>query len=680
VKSVDIKDNIMGTIKGIGPKKAEILTSLGIYMIEDLLLYYPFRYEEFLVKNLFDLVDQEKVALKGKVIAQPVVQYYGYNRSKLSFQISLANLAVKVTFFNQPYLSKKVFAGRELVIYGKWDDKRKTLVGRKVLDVSASDEEFIPVYHVNKNLRQTELVKYIKAAFTAGFGELLEENLPMYLRQKYRLLARKQAVYNMHFPKQRKDYHQALRRLKFEEFFYFQIQMQSLRKQKKESAQAVSVLYDKAKVEEFIKSLPFTLTTAQNRVGYEILQDMRNSNAMLRLLQGDVGSGKTIIAALAIVAVVSANQQAALMVPTEILAKQHFESLTSLFATCNLQMALLTGSMTVKEKNATISNLVAGKIDVVVGTQALIQEDVQFSNLGLVIMDEQHRFGVNQRKILRAKGKDPNVLLMTATPIPRTLALTIYGEMDVSIIDEKPEGRIPVQTIWVRYKQFTAVLNWLEKILDQKQQIYFISPLIEESEAMDLKNAKELAEELTKYFANRAKIALLHGKIKNDEKEAIMSAFQQRKVDILVSTTVIEVGINVPNATVMVIMDADRFGLSQLHQLRGRVGRGNQRSYAFLIADPKTKQGVRRMQIMTKTDDGFVLSEKDLELRGAGEIFGVKQSGIPEFAVGDMLSDFNILEVAQKEAADVWQIPNWWEKEKFWELAKNIEISDNYKI
>ncbi|MDR1013165.1 MAG: ATP-dependent DNA helicase RecG [Lactobacillales bacterium] len=680
MKSLNIKDNIVGTVKGVGPKKAKILASLGIHTIEDLLLYYPFRYEKFLLKNVFDLIDQDKVALKGVVVTQAVVQYYAHNRSRLSFQIVVMNLVVKVVFFNQPYLSKRIFTGRELVIYGKWDEKRKILVGIKILDAVTKNEDFLPVYHVNKKIRQTELVKYIKAAFTLGYGELLKENLPFYLRQKYRLIKRSVAIYSMHFPKNKEDYRQALRRLKFEEFFSFQIQIQSLRQKKKEIVEDATIFYDETKIKKFVNSLPFTLTKAQNRVSCEILQDMKNSNSMLRLLQGDVGSGKTAVAAIAIVAAISACKQSALMVPTEVLAKQHFESLLSFFASLDVYVALLTGSIAEKDKRATIDDLASGKLDVVIGTHALLKRDVQFNNLGLVIMDEQHRFGVNQRKILREKAACPNTLLMSATPIPRTLALTIYAKMDVSVIDEKPKGRFPVQTRWMHHAQFSAVLNWLEKILKQKQQIYFISPLIEESEVMDLKNATELAKELTKYFAKRAKVALLHGKMKNEEKEEIMSAFKQRKVDILVSTTVIEVGVNIPNATVMVIMDADRFGLSQLHQLRGRVGRSDKCSYAFLIADPKTKQGVKRMQIITEIDDGFALSEKDLEMRGAGEIFGVKQSGVPEFVVGDVISDFNILKVARDEAAYVWQVPNWWEKEEFLELAQNIEISDNYKI
>ena len=392
---------------------------------------------------------------------------------------------------------------------------------------------------------------------------------------------------------------------------------------------------------------------------------------MNRLLQGDVGSGKTVVAGLAMYAAVTAGYQAALMVPTEILAEQHFESLESLFP--DLRLALLTGSLKAAEKRKVLEIIAKGEVDVIIGTHALIQDGVDYARLGLIIIDEQHRFGVGQRRILREKGENPDVLMMTATPIPRTLAITAFGDMDVSIIDQMPAGRKPIVTRWIKHEQLPQVLTWLEGEIQKGSQAYVISPLIEESEALDLKNAIALSEELTAHFAWKAKVALLHGKMKSDEKDQIMQDFKERKTDILVSTTVIEVGVNVPNATVMIIMDADRFGLSQLHQLRGRVGRGDKQSYAVLVANPKTDSGKDRMRIMTETTNGFVLAEEDLKMRGSGEIFGTKQSGLPEFHVADIIEDFPILEEARKVASYISSLPNWREDPEWHMIALHLE-------
>ena len=396
---------------------------------------------------------------------------------------------------------------------------------------------------------------------------------------------------------------------------------------------------------------------------------------MNRLLQGDVGSGKTVVAGLAMYAAVTAGKQAALMVPTEILAEQHLQSLTSLFP--SLRILLLTGSLKAAERRERLELIQTGQVDLIVGTHALIQEGVHFHDLGLVIIDEQHRFGVAQRRILREKGQNPDVLMMTATPIPRTLAITAFGDMDVSIIDQMPAGRKEIITRWVKHQQLNLVLDWLVKEIQKGSQAYVISPLIEESEALDLKNAIALEEELIAYFGDRARIALLHGKMKGEEKEAIMQAFKQGGIDLLVSTTVIEVGVNVPNATVMIIMDADRFGLSQLHQLRGRVGRGDKQSYAVLVANPKTESGKRRMKIMTETTNGFVLAEEDLKLRGSGEIFGTRQSGIPEFQVANLIEDYPILEEARKVAVQVVTTPNWREHPDWHCLSLHLEQKEH---
>ena len=663
----------LSVLPGIGPKSAEKYKKLGIETVEDLLLYFPFRYEDFKSKNVLDLEDGEKAVVSGIVATPANVQYYGYKRNRLRFTIKQGELVLAVSFFNQPYLADKIELGQTVAVFGKWDKAKGALTGMKLL-VQVEDD-LQPVYRLSQGVSQSALVKVIKTAFEASLDQLLEENLPQILMDKYHLLSRRQAVRAMHFPKDLEEYKQALRRVKFEELLFFQLQLQVLKEENRSVGQGIVLDWDEKKLKALQAKLPFRLTEAQERSLNEILADMRSPYHMNRLLQGDVGSGKTVVAGLAMYAAVTAGKQAALMVPTEILAEQHLQSLTSLFP--SLRILLLTGSLKAAERRDRLELIQTGQVDLIVGTHALIQEGVHFHDLGLVIIDEQHRFGVAQRRILREKGQNPDVLMMTATPIPRTLAITAFGDMDVSIIDQMPAGRKEIITRWVKHQQLNLVLDWLVKEIQKGSQAYVISPLIEESEALDLKNAIALEEELIAYFGDRARIALLHGKMKGEEKEAIMQAFKQGEIDLLVSTTVIEVGVNVPNATVMIIMDADRFGLSQLHQLRGRVGRGDKQSYAVLVANPKTESGKRRMKIMTETTNGFVLAEEDLKLRGSGEIFGTRQSGIPEFQVANLIEDYPILEEARKVAVQVVTTPNWREHPDWHCLSLHLEQKEH---
>ncbi|MCG5642006.1 ATP-dependent DNA helicase RecG [Streptococcus sp. DFI.7.26] len=663
----------LSVLPGIGPKSAEKYKKLGIETVEDLLLYFPFRYEDFKSKNVLDLEDGEKAVVSGIVATPANVQYYGYKRNRLRFTIKQGELVLAVSFFNQPYLADKIELGQTVAVFGKWDKAKGALTGMKLL--AQVEDDLQPVYRLSQGVSQSALVKVIKTAFEAGLDNLLEENLPQILMDKYHLLSRRQAVRAMHFPKDLEEYKQALRRVKFEELLFFQLQLQVLKEENRSVGQGIVLDWDKKKLKDLQAKLPFTLTEAQERSLNEILADMRSPYHMNRLLQGDVGSGKTVVAGLAMYAAVTAGKQAALMVPTEILAEQHLQSLTSLFP--SLRILLLTGSLKAVERRERLELIQTGQVDLIVGTHALIQEGVRFHDLGLVIIDEQHRFGVAQRRILREKGQNPDVLMMTATPIPRTLAITAFGDMDVSIIDQMPAGRKEIITRWVKHQQLNLVLDWLVKEIQKGSQAYVISPLIEESEALDLKNAIALEGELIAYFGDRARIALLHGKMKGEEKEAIMQAFKQGEIDLLVSTTVIEVGVNVPNATVMIIMDADRFGLSQLHQLRGRVGRGDKQSYAVLVANPKTESGKRRMKIMTETTNGFVLAEEDLKLRGSGEIFGTRQSGIPEFQVANLIEDYPILEEARKVAIQVVTTHNWREHPDWHCLSLHLEQKEH---
>ncbi|MGT2754351.1 ATP-dependent DNA helicase RecG [Streptococcus ovis] len=659
----------LAVLPGFGTKSAEKFLKVGIKTIKDALLYYPYRYEDFKTKSVLELSDGEKALILGEVVTPASVQYYGYKRNRLRFSIRQGEVIIGVSFFNQPYLVDKVELGAQIAIWGKWDKAKTTLTGMKIL--SQSFDELQPVYHLVQGLKQSSFVKLIQTIVENGYIDLLQENVPVLLLERYHLMGRQQAVRAMHFPATLEEYRQALRRIKFEELFYFQLNLQQLKSQGKQAGSGLVVDFHREKLDKKIAELPFELTTAQRKSLDEILGDMSSSSHMNRLLQGDVGSGKTVVAGLAMYAAFTAGFQSALLVPTEILAEQHYISLSQLFP--ELSIALLTGSMKVAARRTALAAIESGQVDMIVGTHALIQEGVSYHNLGLVITDEQHRFGVQQRRMFREKGENPDVLMMTATPIPRTLAITAFGEMDVSIIDQLPAGRKEIKTRWVKHEQLPVVLDWIGKEIHKGAQVYVVSPLIEESEALDLKNAIALEEELVAYFGNQVRIALLHGQMKSQEKDEIMQQFKAGAIDLLVSTTVIEVGVNVPNATIMVIMDADRFGLSQLHQLRGRVGRGDKQSYAILVANPKTESGQERMQIMTETTDGFVLAEKDLQMRGSGEIFGTRQSGLPEFQVANIIDDFPILEEARKVAAQITADPEWIEKPEWSVLMQELE-------
>ncbi|WEV61391.1 ATP-dependent DNA helicase RecG [Streptococcaceae bacterium ESL0729] len=671
VECMKLSDSIQ-YLKGVGPKALENYQKLGISTLEDLLFYFPFRYEDFSGKSALELMDGEKATVVGVVVTPVSSRYYGFKKNRLNFKIKQDELVISVSFFNQAYLAQKIEVGANLAIYGKWDARRAALSGIKLLAQIDNGRE--PVYRLKEGVKQGKLVSLIKQVMDLGALNLIEETLPAYLLEKYRLLPRSLAVFNMHFPEDDEAHRQALRRVKFEELFYFQLKMQALKYRDKKLTKGLSLPYDDKLLLEKINQLPFDLTQAQERALDEICRDLRSNNHMNRLLQGDVGSGKTAVASLAMYAAHTAGFQSAMMVPTEILANQHLLSLKELFP--ELRVGLLTSGMKPADKREVLAGLVAGSVDMVVGTHALIQDGVEFKNLGLVITDEQHRFGVKQRKFLREKGENSDVLMMTATPIPRTLAITSYGDMDVSIIDELPKGRVPITTRWTRQEQFSQVLAWIKDELKKGAQVYFISPLIEESETLDLKNAQDLYQDLKDYFGDQAKIALLHGRMKAQEKDEIMTSFKAKEYDILVSTTVIEVGVNVPDATIMVIMNADRFGLSQLHQLRGRVGRGSKKSYAILVANPKSDQGKERMKIMTETNNGFVLAEADLRMRGSGEIFGLRQSGLPEFTVSDIVVDYNILEAARLEAEAIFEDDNLRSNPQYRLLFENLSDLD----
>lgn len=662
-------------LNGVGPETAKVLASMNIHTIEDLLMYFPYRYDDLRLRDLAEVEHNEKVTVEGKVHSEPSLIYYGRNKSRLTIHLLVDPYLIKVTYFNRAYLKGKLTLGDNIIVTGKYDKHRQTITGHDIkIGEQLQVDDFEPVYPVKGNMTVKTIRRYIKQAFMK-YGPEVEENLPAYLIDKYKLLDRKKALHAMHFPQTSEESKQARRRFVYEEFLFFQLKIQAFRKFEREHAKGIAQHYNLPKLKEFIATLPFELTDSQKKVVNEICADMKSPYKMNRLLQGDVGSGKTIVAAIALYASITAGYQGALMVPTEILAEQHASSLASLLAPTEVNIALLTSSVKGKKRQELLKRLESGEIDLIIGTHALIQEDVNFRNLGLVITDEQHRFGVEQRRILREKGESCDVLFMTATPIPRTLAITVFGEMDVSTIDQMPAGRKPIETHWVKHNQIEQILELMERELKMGRQAYIICPLIEESEKLDVQNAIDVFHIIANYFQDRFEAGLMHGRLPTDEKEQVMHDFAENKLQVLVSTTVVEVGVNVPNATMMVVYDAERFGLSQLHQLRGRVGRGSHQSYCILLADPKTDIGKERMRIMTETDNGFILSERDLELRGPGDFFGKKQSGLPEFKVADMVHDYRALEVARQDAAQMISQKPFWEEKQFEYLRRYLERS-----
>ncbi|MDF7626391.1 ATP-dependent DNA helicase RecG [Lactobacillaceae bacterium L1_55_11] len=642
-------------LAGVGPKRLEALHDLNLFTIEDLLTYYPFRYEDLGSRLPSQTLDGEKVTFKGTVSTAPVVRRFG-KRSQTQFGLMVDRENVRVTFFNQPWMAKNIEPGQEVAIYGTYNAARAALTAIKL--VSATTDELDPIYPASQHITAKTIRQLIEQAWGQVRGQL-PDLVPEHLRQKYRLLERNQQVEQMHFPPDPASAKAARRSAAFEEFFVFQMRLQLL-KLSDQGFAGEAIHYDQEALQDFTKHLPFELTEAQERVVGEILKDQGRPIHMNRLLQGDVGSGKTVVAALAMYAAITGGTQAALMAPTEILAQQHARSLAKLFDQVGLpiRVELLTSGLKAAQRRQILADLEDGDIDLVVGTHALLQPDVHFHHLGLAVIDEQHRFGVKQRAALREGGVNPDILAMTATPIPRTLSITAYGEMDVSIIDQLPAGRLPIKTKLLSHRSWDQVLDFIRTQLAKKAQVYVVTPLIAESDALDVQNAEALQEELAADLPDY-QVGLMHGRLDNDEKQALMTAFEQNQIQVLVATTVVEVGVDVPNATVMVVVDADRFGLAQLHQLRGRVGRGKQQSYTLLIADPKTEYGRSRLDAMVESNDGFVLAQRDLELRGAGDILGTKQSGVPDFAVGDPVKDLTMMTVAQQEAIDLVSDPKW---------------------
>ena len=642
-------------IKGVGPNRVKLLNKIGIFTLKDLITYYPRTYEDrSKPKNLYECQDGEEVFVRAIACSRlSDIRLRGRTMQKLLIRDETAT--AEAMWFNQSYLKSKFEQGKEYGFYGRVSKK----YGKIELMSPQFDEgnstkntgRIIPIYPLTYNLSQNNLRKIMENGIKEVYGNL-EETLPNYILDEYKLEKINKAVKDIHFPEGFNDFNTARTRLVFEELLSVQLALLELKNRYMNEEKGI--IFDKnVKISDVINSLPFKLTGAQRRVLEEIEGDMESDKTMNRLLQGDVGSGKTVVAMCSAYKAVKSGYQAAIMAPTAILANQHLENFKNILEKFDIKMELLISGITKKKKEDILQRLENGEIDIIIGTHALIEDNVKFKNLGLVVTDEQHRFGVKQRSKIASKGNNPDVLVMTATPIPRTLALILYGDLDISIIDELPPNRKKIETFAVNKNMTDRVNAFIKKQIDEGRQAYIVCPLVEENEEMDLKSVEKLYETYKTEVFPEYKVEYIHGKLKQKEKDEIMDRFKKGEIDILISTTVIEVGVDVPNSNIMVIENAERFGLAQLHQLRGRVGRGEYKSYCILKYEGKGETVRKRMKVMCDTNDGFIISEKDLELRGSGDFFGTMQHGLPEFKIANLFEDMKILKVAQEAAIKI---------------------------
>lgn len=662
-------DTSVQYLKGVGPKMFELLNKIGIYTVKDLIEYYPRVYEDRTKLTPINKFQKEQNVLFFGTLVKPVTMAYAKKKKILSTVVTDDSGSIALlTWFNQVYIKDRIKEGKTYLFYGKVSNvsgSRASLDSCSIYDVNDLEkiQGLYPIYSLTAGITQNYLFKLISNLIDSGI--MIDEIFSDDFRRKYNLAEANYALRNIHFPKSYEMINTARNRVIFEELFLFQLALMNMKE--KNIGNTNTNIYKDLDDSEFLKIIPFELTNAQKKVISQIKLDMSCNTVMNRLVQGDVGSGKTMVAAIAMYLAVKNGYQAALMAPTTILANQHYLELSEYFKKMNIIVEIITSSTTKRQKEKIIEKLKNNEIDILIGTHSIIEDNVEFNNLGLVVTDEQHRFGVKQRMKLSAKGNIVDTIVMTATPIPRSLAIILYGDLDLSVIDELPPGRKPVDTCVVNDSYNQRVYNFLRKQINEGRQVYVVCPLVEENEELDLNSVEKLYEEYKKEFKDY-NVAILHGKMKNKEKDAIMQEFKENKINILISTTVIEVGISVQNATVMVIENADRFGLAALHQLRGRVGRGSEASYCILKSNNKSAIARQRLDIMKRSNDGFEIAQKDLELRGPGDFFGVRQSGMPEFKLANLLTDTKILEKTQEAVKEII------EKDKKLELEENAKI------
>ena len=667
---LDLKQSVQ-FVKGVGPSRVKLLNYLGINTLQDLIEYFPRDYEDRrYIKEIVNLQDGENALIEA-------VATTSVTNARLKRNMTLSKLVVSdgtdnmlITWFNQPYVKEQIKRGEKYKFYGRVSIKNgKIEMNSPVFDSEESDKNtgrILPVYPTTRNLNENAIRKIMTEALKTTENQL-EETIPEYIRNDYHLQGINEAIKQIHFPQDFENLKVARKRFVFEELLALQLALLSLKNEYTNETSGVCFSKD-IHMSDVINILPFRLTNAQLRVLEEIDHDMESEKSMNRLLQGDVGSGKTVIAMIAAYKAVKCGYQAAIMAPTTILAEQHIVNFRKTLEQFGIKCELLVSSITKKNKEEILRRLKDGDIDILIGTHALLQENVEFKNLGFVVTDEQHRFGVKQRSIISGKGKNPDVLVMTATPIPRTLALILYGDLDISIIDELPPNRKKIETFAVRDGMTDRIHAFVKKNIEEGRQAYIVCPLVEENEEMDLRSVETMYENYKTEIFPDLNVKMLHGKMKAKEKDEIMQEFKSGKIDVLISTTVIEVGVDVPNANIMIIENAERFGLAQLHQLRGRVGRGEYQSFCILKYRGNSDIIKQRMKTMTETDDGFKIAEKDLELRGTGEFFGTRQHGLPEFKVANLFEDIPILKQVQALAIRIEQ-----EDAKL-ELEKNKEL------
>jgi len=633
------------------PKRKEALLQLGINNTEDIINYFPYRYDRLEFLDYHQWALNSKVVVEGEVFSRPKVARFGRGKSVIHFELGNQQDVFRITVFNQPWY-RNLEIGEHLTIVGKYEGGNRILATQTTKDEMDEILGIKPVYSLKDKIKPKTFSKLVRDALDANINEI-SDFMPDDIMSRYGFMNRYEALCNVHFPDDETALRKAIDTLKYEEFFRFQLYMLYRRQQAFNRDERYRKVFDVAKIREFADKLPYTLTDDQKRAVNDIIRDMKGNYKMGRLLQGDVGCGKTVVAFIAMYACYLSGQQSCLMAPTEILAKQHYGNMKKMFADYDVRVALLYSNISAQERRELLKQISAGEIEFVIGTHALFQSDVDFRKLGLIITDEQHRFGVKQRQLLQDKGADADVLLMSATPIPRTLATSLYGDLDVTTITQTPNAAKKITTTLIRKNSFMEIVDQIEKLLDEGNQMYVVCAAIDNSSDVISRNVNDIYKNLKQYFNGRYRVGLLHGQMPEEEKDRVQNSFARHELDILVSTTVIEVGVDVRDANIMIIYDANRFGLSQLHQLRGRIGRHEREGFCYLLTDSQDEEALKRLQVIVENRDGFKISYYDLQLRGPGDILGYRQSGLPSFNIGNVVNDADLLNRSRQDVQEI---------------------------